>query len=174
MVLQESVTKISWGPSLHRQESAISHSSRRPQTETAGARQWEKPVMCSRQRGIKLQRKNAGGRKSEQHPYHLSVQSAVGGAHQESHSTATKEHARTDHQPSQQSSSARNEPSSSSSLWIRLEKDSYNGHVQLSYLYFPWFESIRWSDVSTIRLNNSFTINRRMWLHRLQVFGGYV
>ena len=65
---------------------------------------------------MKPQRKNAGGRKSEQHPYHphpkpSSVQSAVGGAHQESVSTATKEHARIDHQPSQQSSSARNEPS---------------------------------------------------------------
>ncbi len=73
--------------------------------------------MSSRQRGIKPQRKNAGGRKSEQHPYHphpkpSSVQSAVGGAHQESVSTATNEHARIDHQPSQQSSSARNEPSS--------------------------------------------------------------
>ena len=41
-----------------------------------------------------------------------SAQSAVGGAHQESVSTATNEHARIDHQPSQQSSSARNEPSS--------------------------------------------------------------
>ena len=76
--------------------------------------------MSSRQRGIKLQRKNAGGRKSEQHPYHphpkpSSVQSAVGGAHQEAVSTATNEHAIIDHQPSQQSSSARNEPSSSSS-----------------------------------------------------------
>ena len=35
------------------------------------------------------------------------------GAHQESVSTATNEHARIDHQPSQQSSSPRNEPSSS-------------------------------------------------------------
>ena len=70
-----------------------------------------------RQRGIKPQRKNAGGRKSEQHPYHphpkpLSVQSAVRVAHQESVSTATNEHARIDHRPSQQSLSARNEPSS--------------------------------------------------------------
>ena len=74
--------------------------------------------MSSKQRGIKPQRKKAGDRKSEQHPYHphpkpSSVQSAVGGAHQESVSTATNEHARIDHQPSQQSSSARNEPSSS-------------------------------------------------------------
>ena len=66
---------------------------------------------------IKPQRKNAGGRKNEQHPYHphpkpLSVQSAVGGAHQESVSTATNEHAKIDHQPSQQSLSAKNEPSS--------------------------------------------------------------
>ena len=64
----------------------------------------------------KPQRKNAGGRKSEQHPYHPHpkpsfVQSAVGDAHQESISTATNEHAKIDHQPSQQSSSARNEPS---------------------------------------------------------------
>ena len=39
--------------------------------------------------------KNSGGRKSEQHPYHLhpkpsSAQSVVGDAHQESVSTATK------------------------------------------------------------------------------------
>ena len=113
MMLQEIVTKISWRDSLHRRESAISHGSRRPQTETAGTHQWEKPVVSSRQRGIKPQRKNTGGRKSEQHPYHplpkpSSVQSAIGGAHQESVSTATKKQARIDHQPS----SARNEPSS--------------------------------------------------------------
>ena len=117
VVLQESITKISWRDSLHRRESAISHGRRRPQTETAGAHQWEKPVVSLRQRGIKLQRKNAGGRKSEQHPYHphskpSSVQNAIGAAHQESVSTATSEHARTDHQSSQQSWSARNEPSS--------------------------------------------------------------
>ena len=102
VVLQESVTKISWRDSLHRRESAISHGSKRPKTETAGAHQWEKPVVSSRQRGIKPQRKNAVGRKSEQHPYHphskpSSVQSAVGGAHQELVSTATNEHARIDH-----------------------------------------------------------------------------
>ena len=73
----------------------------------------------SRQRGMKLQRKNAGGRKGEQLPYHfdlhskpLSVQSAVVCVHQESVSTATNEHARTDHQPSQKPSSARNQPAS--------------------------------------------------------------
>ena len=63
-------------------------------------------------------KKNPGGRKNEQHPYHphpkpSSVQSAIEGAHQESVSTTTNEHARIDHQPSQQSSSARKEPSSS-------------------------------------------------------------
>ena len=71
--------------------------------------------MSLRQRGIKLQRKNAGGRKSQQHPYHphpkpSSVQSTVGGAHQESVSIATNEHERIDHQASQQFSSARNKP----------------------------------------------------------------
>ena len=50
--------------SLHRWEQAISHGSRRPQTETAGAHQWEKPVVSSRQRGAKPQRKNIGGRES--------------------------------------------------------------------------------------------------------------
>ena len=40
------------------------------------------------------------------------VKSTVGGAHQESVSTDTNEHARIDHQPSPQSSSARNKPSS--------------------------------------------------------------
>ena len=44
-----------------------------------------------------------------------SGQSVVGNVHQKSVSTATNECARTDHQPFQQSSSARNEPSSSSS-----------------------------------------------------------
>ena len=60
---------------------------------------------------MKPQRKNAEGRQSEQklyHPHHKpsSVQSAVGGAHQESVSKATNEHARIDHQPSKQSSSS--------------------------------------------------------------------
>ena len=121
VVLQESVTKISWRDSLHRRESTIIHGSMSPQTETAGDHLWEKPAVSSRQRGINTQRKNAGGRKSEQHPCHphpkpSSVQSAVGGAHQESVSIATNEHARTDHQPSQQFSSARNEPSSSNAV----------------------------------------------------------
>ena len=62
----------------------------------------EKSQLSLRPRGIKPQRKNAGGRKSKQHPYHphpkpSSVQSAVGGAHQELVSTATNEHARIDH-----------------------------------------------------------------------------
>ena len=41
-----------------------------PQTETAGAHQWEKPVVSSRQRDMNSQRKDAGGRKSVQHPNH--------------------------------------------------------------------------------------------------------
>ena len=65
MVLQESVTKISWRDSLNRWESATSHGSRRSQTETAGVHQWEKPVVSSRQRDMKPQRRNAGGRKSK-------------------------------------------------------------------------------------------------------------
>ena len=64
---------------------------------------------------MKPQRKNVGGRKSEQHCYHpqpkpSSVQSAVWCVHQESVSTDTNEHARIDHQPLQKFSSARNEP----------------------------------------------------------------
>ena len=65
---------------------------------------------------LKPQKKNAGGRKSEHpihpHPKRSSVQSVVGDAHQESVSTAANDDARLDHQSSQQSSSARNEPSS--------------------------------------------------------------
>ena len=66
---------------------------------------------------MKAQRKYAVGRKRQQHPYHpqpkpTSVQSAVGGAHQDSDSTATNERAKTDHQPSQKSSSAKNRPQS--------------------------------------------------------------
>ena len=45
------------------------------------------------------------------HPKHSSVQSVAGCVHQESVSTATNKHAKIDHQPSQQSLSARNEPS---------------------------------------------------------------
>ena len=67
---------------------------------------------------MKPQRKDARGRKSKQHPNHprpklSSVQSAVGSTHQDSDSTATNERAKTDHQPSQKSSSARNRPQSS-------------------------------------------------------------
>ena len=54
---------------------------------------------------MKPQRKHGGSRKSEQHPSHprpkpSPVQGAVRSAHQNSDSTATSEHARTDHQPS--------------------------------------------------------------------------
>ena len=105
VALQESVTKTSRRDSLHKRESAISHGSRKPRTETVGAHQWEKPVVNSRQRGMKPQWKDAGGRKSVQHPNppqpKLSpVQGAVGSAHQESDSTVTNKHSRTDHQPS--------------------------------------------------------------------------
>ena len=52
---------------------------------------------------MKPQRKDAGGRNSEQHPNHPQlkpspVQSTAGPVHQESDSTATNEHAKTDHQ----------------------------------------------------------------------------
>ena len=65
---------------------------------------------------MKPQRKKGEGRKSEQHSSHAqpkpsSVQSVVGGVHLQSDSTATNEHARTDHQPFPNSSSARNQPS---------------------------------------------------------------
>ena len=67
---------------------------------------------------MKQQRKDAGSRKSEQHPNHpepkpSSVQSVVGSALQESDTTATNKRARTDLQPSQKSLSVRNQPSSS-------------------------------------------------------------
>ena len=84
--------KTSWRHSSHRRETAISHGSRRPQTETVGTHQWGKPVKDSRHRGMKPQRKNTGGRKSQQHPNHpqpkaLSVRSVAGCVHQESDST---------------------------------------------------------------------------------------
>ena len=65
---------------------------------------------------MKPQRKKGEGRKSEQHSSHAqpkpsSVQSVVGGVHLQSDSTATNEHARTDHQSSTKSSSAGNQPS---------------------------------------------------------------
>ena len=57
---------------------------------------------------LEPQRKNAGGRKSERHPYHPHPK-----PHQESECTVTNERTRIDHQPSpQKSSSARSEPSS--------------------------------------------------------------
>ena len=98
-------------------QAGISHQSR--QQEASDRDRWrslERKAVTSRQRGMKPQRKNAGGRKSEQHLYHShpkpsSVQSAVGCAHQESASTAANERAGTDHRPSRKSSSARNEPS---------------------------------------------------------------
>ena len=63
-------------------------------------------VFRQRQKSIKPQRKAAWGRKSEwplNHPQPklFSVLSAVGSMHQESDSTATSGHARTDPQPSQ-------------------------------------------------------------------------
>ena len=95
---------------------SISHGSRRPQNETVGTHQCEKPVGSSRQRGAKPRRKDAVGRKSEQHPNHpqpkpSSVQSAVGCVHRESDSSATNEHAKTDHQTFSKSLTARNQPS---------------------------------------------------------------
>ena len=76
------------------------------QTQTVGAHQREKPVVSSRQRGMKPQRRDAGARNSEQTSNHpqskpSSARSAVGSVHQEPDSTATNKHARTDHQPSQ-------------------------------------------------------------------------
>ena len=87
-------------------------------------------------RHIQPQRKNIGSRKSEQHPYRphsktSSVQSEVGGAHQELVSTATNEHARTDQQPSQQSSSARNEPSSN---YKDINKNTHSKHLILGWV----------------------------------------
>ena len=84
---------------------------------------------------MKPQRKNAGGRKSEQQTNHpepkpSSVQSAVECAHQESDSAATKEHTRTDVQPSQKSSSARNQPSQS---LVRRESLMDAKHTSLNH-----------------------------------------
>ena len=78
----------------------------------------EKSQLRVRGRGHKAEKEKRRVRKSEQHPYHphpnpSSVQSAVEGAHQESISTATNEHAKIVHQRSQQFSSARNEQLSS-------------------------------------------------------------
>ena len=98
VVLQESITEISWRDSLCRWESAISHGSRRPQTKTDGAHQWEKSVISLRQRGIKLQRKDEGGRKCKHpsdHPWPKPspIQTAVGYVHKKidySHRQACK------------------------------------------------------------------------------------
>ena len=94
VVLQESIAKTSWADNLYRWESPISHGNRRPQAE---------PVLSLRHRGmnlIKLQRKDAGGWKSEQHtncpqPKPSSVQSVIRSVHQESDCTDTNEHAKT-------------------------------------------------------------------------------
>ena len=85
---------------------------------------------------MKPKGKKAGGRKSEQHPYHphptpSSVQSAVECAHQELVSTATSERARIDHQPFQQSSSARKEPSSAKvrmQLYLNISQPHKDEH----------------------------------------------
>ena len=71
---------------------------------------------------MKPQRKDTGGRKSEQHPNlpqlkPSSVQITVECALQESDSTAINDHARTDHQSSKKSSFASN-PSSTWFLWL--------------------------------------------------------
>ena len=74
------------------------------QQEASDRDSWRSSVTkaSQRQRGMKPLRKDSGGRKSEQHFNHAlpkpsSVQSAVGGSHQESESTITDEHAGTDH-----------------------------------------------------------------------------
>ena len=102
----------------HLAQTGISHQSW--QQEASDRDSWRSSVRkasceleAERHRAAKEKRRR---QKSEQHPYRphpkpSSVQSAVGCAHQESVSTATNEHARIDHQPSKQSSSARNEPS---------------------------------------------------------------
>ena len=114
--LQESTRKCDRGAprkrykdQLKRQlaQAGISHQSW--QQETSDRDSWRSSV---RKANCKFEaethvaaKKNAGDRKSEQHPYHpqpkpSTVQSAVGCAHQESVSTATNERARIDHQPS--------------------------------------------------------------------------
>ena len=60
IMLLENVTKTGWRDSSHRQESTISHGSRRLQTKTVGADQWKRPepeIESLRQRSIKLQMK---------------------------------------------------------------------------------------------------------------------
>ena len=116
MVLQESVKTSSeeTAGTGRNQPSVMAAEGLRPRQLFAHQR--EKPVVSSRQRAMKLQRKDAGGRKSEQHPSHphpkpSSVQGAVECVHQKSDSTATNECARLDHQSSPESSSAGNQPS---------------------------------------------------------------
>ena len=82
---------------------------------------------------MKPQRKDAGGRKSEQHPNHQSypkpsyVQSAIGSAHLESDSTANNEHARTDHQSLKKILVYGNHPSSQSSSLLSFIKTTVEG-----------------------------------------------
>ena len=57
--------------------------------------------MSSRQRGMKPQSKDAGGRKSEQHPNHPQPKPSSVDVQQESDSTTINVHAGTDRQPSQ-------------------------------------------------------------------------
>ena len=64
---------------------------------------------------MKLERKDGGGRKSQQHPNYPQpkpspVQSAVESAHQESDSKATNMHAKTGHQPSPKSLFTKSQP----------------------------------------------------------------
>ena len=107
---QAGISHQSW-----QQEASVRDSWRSSVRKTSCEFEAERHTAAKKQHTQKKKKKNAGGRKSVQHPYHphskpSSVQNAVGGSHQESVSTATKEHARIDHQPSQQSSSAKNEP----------------------------------------------------------------
>ena len=80
------------------------------QQESSDQDRWRssvrKAIINSRQRGMKPQRKYAGGRKREQHPNHPQpkpspVQSSVRSAHRELNFAATNKHAKIDHQPSQ-------------------------------------------------------------------------
>ena len=68
VILQESVTRTSWRSSLQRRESTWWSWQQEASTETVGAHQWEKPVVSSRQRGLKSQMKDAGGRRASSIP----------------------------------------------------------------------------------------------------------
>ena len=117
--------------------------------------------MSLRQRGVKPQRKNAGGRQSEQHPYHphpkrSSVQSAVGDGHRESVSTATNEHAKIDHQ------NLPNNP--------RLRGKSHHRHrwgttddSATSFLHFSLFSTAVW-DLANSRLVHSLMLSSNLFL----------